>query len=146
MYNKSIVINDSFKSNNGVYRDVLVDRIELTGWLMMYKMRLEISMQSLSPQAGHFWKALNAQRTAANNLFQPVTGAIAGNIRQIKGKDTPAEGIFYTSSVTTKVLYVDRSDVNPAIVTSITFPGAGAFPCDKLAPNSTTVMPDFWID
>lgn len=146
MYNKSIVINDSFTSNNGVYRDVLVDRIEMTGWMMMYKMRFEISMQSLSPRAGRFWKALNAQRNAVNNLFQPATGAIPGNFQQLKGSDAPIEGIFYSSSVTTKEIYVLRGDVNPAIIPSTTFKGAGAFPCNKLAPNATTVMPDFWID
>ena len=145
-YNPGILLSDNLSSAGGRYRDILVDRVELTGWNMMFKMRLEVSIQSLSPQAYRFWKGVRDQRSASTNIFQPITGKITGNIIQTGGPDYQVGGIFYATSVNSKVLYVKRDDVDSKLLPSIELPHAGEFPCFKLAPNATTTLPSFWIE
>lgn len=145
-YSQSVLLNDSYDAINGKYNDVLVDRVEVTGWNLQYKLRLEVSMQSLSPQAYEFWKDVRDQRAAVNNIFQPVTGKISGNIREVTESGIPAQGIFYATATTTRALYIARGEIREELIPSIEFKKAGAFPCNKLAPNSTTTQPSFWID
>ena len=145
-YSQGVLLSDGFITTGGKYRDVLVDRVELTGWLMMFKARFEVSMQSLSPRAYKFWKAVRDQRSATNSLFQPLSGKIAGNINQVGGVDTPVFGVFYATAVTAKAFYISRGDFDISIIPTVDFPGAGAFPCYKLAPYSVTTAPSFWID
>jgi len=145
-YNRSIVLNDVYPSIDGVLSNIPVDKIEQTGWNMMYKMRVEISMNSLSKQGYRFWKALRDQREATTNIFQPITGKIPGNIIQTKGTTVPAEGIFYGTSLSQKVFYIVRGENPVSDIPTIDAKGIGYFPCQRLAPNSTTIMPSYWID
>ncbi len=145
-YSADIVLSDKYGSVGGRFREIPVDRVTQTGWNMMYKMRIEVSMQSLSPQAYRFWKAVRDQRSAITNIFQPITGKIPGNIIQTKGADSPAEGIFYATSLAQKVFYILRGDTPVQYIPTTDYKGAGWFPCPRLAPNATTTMPSFWID
>ncbi len=145
-YSVSIILSDKYGSVGGRFRDIPVDRVRLTGWNMMYKMRIEVNMQSLSPQAYLFWKAVRDQRSAVSNIFQPVTGKIPGNIVQVKGPDRSAEGIFYATAVSTNVFYIQRGDTPLADIPTTDFKGAGWFPCPRLAPYATTTMPPWWVD
>lgn len=146
-FSQVITLSDKFGSSGGRFVDIPIDRIELTGWNMMFKMRIEVSMQSLSLKAYLFWKAVRDQRNAVTNIFQPVTGKIPGNIIRIKGpEDRPAIGIFYATATHQKVFYIERGDTPVPDIPTTDFKGAGWFPCERLAPNASNVMPDFWIE
>jgi len=145
-FNDLVVLNDKNISVNGKYTALRTDRVPLTGWLLKYKMRVEIAMQSLSPQSYEFWKNVRDQRTAVSNIFQPITGRIRGNIVQTAGVDEKAEGIFYATAIDRKEFYVYRSEVSEEIIPTTDFPNSDNFSCLKLAPNATAVKPSFWIE
>jgi len=145
-YNDQVILNDKVASSGGGFRGVRTDRVPLTGWLLMYKMRAEVFMQSLSPQAREFWKNVRDQRTAVSNIFQPVTGKIKGNIVQTAGADEPAEGLFYATSIDTKVFYIFHDDVPENIIPTTKFKRSDWFSCLKLAPNATATEPAFWTE
>jgi hypothetical protein len=145
-YSPYILLSDNYPSVNGRYKDVLVDRVRQSGWNMMYKMRIEVSMQSMSLQAYRFWKAVRDQRSATTNIFQPITGKIPGNIIQTKGADVPSEGVFYATSSNQKVFYISRGDTPISYIPKTDYKGAGWYPCQRLAPNYKTTMPSYWID
>jgi len=144
-YNTQVVLNDKAGSVKGRFPELLVDHLPLSGWHLMYKMRVETNMQSLSPQAYKFWKAVRDQYTAVSNIFQPVTGKIKGNIKQVGGENSPAFGLFYATSLSNKVYYIDREDVRADFIPSING-DALATPCFNLFPNATTVQPPYWIE
>lgn len=145
-YGSYLLLSDNYPNVSGRYDRILVDRIKQTGWNMMYKMRIEVSMQSMSKQAYRFWKGVRDQRSATTNIFQPITGKIFGNIIQTKGTPVPVEGIFYGTSIDKKVFYIVRGDTPISFIPTTDYKGAGWFPCPRLAPNSTTTMPSYWID
>jgi len=145
-YSAYILLSDNYPNVDGRYREILVDRIKQTGWNMMYKMRIEVSMQSMSKQAYRFWKGVRDQRSATTNIFQPITGKIFGNIIQTKGTPVPVEGIFYGTSVSRNVFYIVRGDTPINLIPSTNYKGAGWYPCTRLAPNARTTPPSYWID
>jgi hypothetical protein len=147
-FNSRVILNDKLGSTNGSFENLRIDRVPLDGYMMMYKMRIEASVVSLSSQAYRFWKAVRDQETAVSNIFQPITGKIPGNFTQIAGDTNgePAEGIFYATSWSGKHFYIDRNDVDPSIIPSTTFKNAGLFSCFKLFPNSSNTPPSYWVE
>jgi len=143
-YSPYLLLSDNIPPVDERYSDVLVDRIKQTGWNMMYKMRIEIMMQSLSLQSYRFWKTVRDQRSATTNIFQPITGKIQGNIVQVSGADVPVEGVFYATSVNSKVFYIVRGETPTNLIPSADF--GNAIPCTRLAPNARTTMPSYWIE
>lgn len=144
-YNNFPVLNDDMTSINGTFRDVVIDRVPINGWNMMYKMRLEASVQSLSSQAHRYWKGVRNQYTAVSNVFQPITGKIVGNIRQTGGQESPAYGLFYASSIRSDSFYIHREEVSEEMIVKIN-EKAGHIPCFNLYPNATTTQPEFWVE
>lgn len=145
-FSSTAILNDKLGLIGGRYSSVLVDRVPVTYWLLMFKMRTELSVFSLSPQSYRFWKAVRDQRTAVSNIFQPITGRIPGNIVQKAGTNEHAEGLFYATSISKKVFYIQRSDVPESLIPLNDSPHKADFSCLKLAPGATAKKPDFWID
>lgn len=111
----------------------------------MERVRIEVNMRSLSPQAFKFWKAIQDQQEAVNNLFQPLGGRIPSNFVQKKGAAAPVFGLFYATSISTKVMYINRWDVPyEELIPPVDDPKLGAFSCLKLFPHATTSKPTFW--
>lgn len=143
-YNETVVLNDKLASVEGVYNTVTVDHVPMTGWMMMYKARFEVSFMSISSPTYEFWKAVRDQHTAVSNIFQPITGRIRGNIQQVSGTQEPAEGIFYATSISRKEFYILRENVPEYLIPTTKFPHSDDFSCLKLMPGSTAVKPSFW--
>lgn len=143
-YNQKIVLDDEFIALNGDYPELLVDRVPVSGWYLMYKMRVEVSMHSLSPQAFRSLKSVRDQYNALNNIFQPITGKIQGNIIQTGGKESVAPGLFYATSIASKYFYVYAAQIDQNLIPSTHYQGSDDFPCFDLAPNSTNRQPVFW--
>jgi hypothetical protein len=144
-YSSTVILNDKVGSVSGRFPELMIDHVPFSGWYLMYKMRVETSMQSLSPQAYDFWKAVRDQYTAVLNIFQPITGKIKGNIKQVGGEDSPAMGLFYATSLSSKVYYIHREDVREDFIPLING-DASATPCFNLFPFSSTVQPSYWIE
>jgi hypothetical protein len=145
LYTPQVILSDKIIAVGGQFPEVTFDRVPFNGWYLMYKMRIEASTFSLSPQAFRFWKAVRDQATAVSNIFQPITGKITGNLRQVGGEDSPAMGLFYATSMSSKVFYIDRADVREDLIPTINL-RAGLRPCFYMFPNSTTTQPGFWIE
>jgi hypothetical protein len=119
-------------------------RVPFNGWYLMYKMRVEASVLSLSPQSFRFWKAVRDQYTAVTNIFQPITGKIQGNMKQVGGEELPAMGLFYATAMSSQFTWIRPEDVVEEIPP--TNPFAANVPCFKMFPNSTTTQPSFWTE
>ncbi len=142
-FNDIPVVSDNQFVSGGKFTKINAAYVPVTQWTFMYKVHAEVRQFTLSHQAFNFWKALVAQKKATTSLFQPITGKVKGNFIQISGEQGPIEGLFYASSVTSKSVYITRSDV----------PFEGVIPpqdlpypesCVKLFPNSTTEKPLYW--
>jgi len=142
-FNETPVVSDDQLVRDGKFTKVKATYVPVTQWTFMYKVHAEVQQFTLSRQAFTFWKAVQAQKQAVTSLFQPVTGKVQGNFVQLSGEPGPMEGLFYSSAVTSKSIFIQRTDV----------PSEGMIPpqdlpyaenCMSLFPNSTTQMPDFW--
>ena len=63
---------------------------------------------SLSRAAFDYWRSVKSQKEAVGSLFQPITGKIPSNFSD-KSSSLRVQGIFYTSAVTKKQIYLDRN-------------------------------------
>lgn len=143
-YNPEVILNDHVVSVDGDFPEVVVDRIVLDGWYMMYKMRIETSIQSLSLQSYRFWKGIRDQYAANSNIFQPITGKIPGNIQEVSSTGLQARGIFYATSVNSKVYYIRRYDIDERIIPDARTFLSGRTPCFNLFPNFHLTQPSYW--
>ena len=142
LFNDIPMVSDDQLVLNGKFSRVKAGYVPLTQWTFMYKVHVEVQQFSLSPQAFDFWRAIKAQKMATTSLFQPLTGKIVGNFRQLSGTPGPVEGLFYASSVKKSSIFIQRSDV----------PNAGLIPERDLPyedscltfGNASNVQPDFW--
>lgn len=142
IYNDLPLVSDDQLALNGRFTKVKAGKVPLTQWTFMYKVHLEIQQFSLSPQAFTFWRGIKAQKMATNSLFQPLTGKIIGNFHQLSGVEGPVEGIFYASSIKTKSIFIQRSDVpNEGLIPKQSLPFEDS--CLTFG-NSTNIQPDFW--
>jgi hypothetical protein len=141
-YNDVPLVSDDLLSLNGKFKKVRMGNIPVTQWTFLYKVHVEVEQYSLSPKAFNFWRAIKAQKLAIGSLFQPLTGKIDGNFRQLSGPEGPVEGLFYASSVVKRSIFIKRSDI----------PSEGLIPVQTLPyedsclgfSNSTNLQPDFW--
>ena len=96
---------------------------------------------SMTKRAYDFFNLVRDQRLGADDLFQPIPSEINGNISGVNNNDIVV-GIFWASSVTSKVIYIDRDDVPyPLLPIEPVYE-----PCDMFYPNSTTEQPIEWDD
>jgi len=145
IFTPQIILDDKIIAVNGQFPKVMFDRVPFDGWYLKYKMRLESSVMSLSPQSFRFWKAVRDQYSAVTNIFQPIIGKIKGNIRQVAGEDFPAMGLFYATSMSSKEFWILHEDVREDLIPP-TNPMKANVPCFDMFPNSTTTQPAFWIE
>jgi len=144
IYNEKLLLSDSYLTRLGRFTGVKLATVPLNGWIFQDKLRVEISQLSLSRDAFLFWKSIKDQKDAVNSLFQPVTGKIVSNFKQLTGATSPVYGFFYSSSQSAKSLFISKQDVpNVNLIPAIP---VSTESCLSLFPNSTTERPLFWID
>lgn len=145
VFNNEVIVSDDQFVAAGTFTNVRAAYVPINQWTFKYKVYTEIKQMSLSPQAFAFWKAIRSQKNATTSLFQPLSGKIPNNFKQISGPQGPIEGIFYATSIHSQGAYINRSDVpneNVIPVSPLTFNDN----CTKLFPNTTTEMPVFWTE
>ncbi len=151
--NKDPMVSDNQLVQAGEFKDVMAGYVPITGWTFMYKVHAEVDQMSLSRQSFEFWKAVKLQKDAAGSLFQPITGKIPSNFKQISGEETEMQGLFFATSIASRAIYITRNDIpdQKAIPKlQLAPPTANHDPadntCQGLFPNSTTERPSFWVD
>lgn len=93
---------------------------------------LSIQQFTLSKSAYQFWKTLDEQINVVGGVFDPPPAAVKGNVRNIDNADEQVLGYFGASSVTTKNLFIDRSQVSEAPYGGkIDFVITGCTPCKE---------------
>lgn len=124
--------------------------VALTPYNFMYKMHANVEQYAISRQTHEFFSSIRNQQQAKESLFQPVTGKIIGNIKQLSGSPLEAEGIFYATSVTSKAIYIKRKDIpDDELIPKV---DPRWYPYKKIwascldFPRSTNVKPAFWVD
>lgn len=144
IYNERLLLSDSYLTRLGRFTGIKLATVPLNGWIFQDKLRVEISQLSLSRNAFLFWKSIKDQKDAVNSLFQPVTGKIVSNFKQLAGATSQVYGFFYSYSESSKSLFISKYDVpNGNLIPAIP---AWSKSCLELFPNSTTERPSFWID
>lgn len=83
---------------------------------IMYSMF--VRQYSLSPEAYSFWKQLQDINQKMGTLFDPTPMAVLGNIHNVDDPDIPVLGYFQASAVSTRRIFVDRSDLPVDLVVS----------------------------
>ncbi|MBI1770749.1 MAG: DUF4249 family protein [Bacteroidetes bacterium] len=147
LFNPSPILSDDHLATGGRVTKVKAHTIPLNQWTLEHKIRLEVSQMSLTRSTFRFWKAIRDQQEATGNLFQPVSGKIPRNFIQVSGNSIPIEGLFFATSISKKVKYIDRFrlPINLIWVVSIDEP-IFTDDCRLLFPGSTNHKPAFWKD
>jgi len=144
LYNSTPVLSDIRFLEKGYFPNVKVRYLPIDQWILRDKIHIQVDQLSLTHQSYTFWQAILVQKTAANSLFQPVSGRIPSYFVQTSGSPSPINGIFYATSVSSKSDYIKPIDVpNPNFIPEGLEVSDS---CLKLFPYATTVKPDFWVD
>jgi hypothetical protein len=142
-FNPQPNLSDDQFVEQGKFTTQTAMNVPLDPWIFSHRVYAKVTQFTLSRQAFDFWKAVKDQKTAINSLFQPVTGQVKSNFRQVSGTHVNVEGLFFAAGVASKAMFIDRSDVPPPV----TIPEPGVLvdkSCLNLFPYATTQKPDFW--
>ncbi|MBX2899751.1 MAG: DUF4249 domain-containing protein [Cyclobacteriaceae bacterium] len=144
-YNSLPIISGDNILQKGSYNNVKAGFLPVNEWTFMHKSHILIEQFSLTPKAYKFWKAVYDQKKANGSLFEPQAGTVPSNFIQLQGVESPIEGVFFATSISSKGLFVTRNDVpRPGIIPSVQLPYRNT--CTALFPNATINRPSFWTD
>jgi len=136
-YESAPQLSDAQLVSNGVFKNVKVGEVPISSATFYEKYNVRVEQMSLSKTAFEFFKAVRSQKNGATSLFQPPSGEIKGNVKSLNS--SPVIGIFWASSIRTKSVFINRSDV-PYPLTPI---AQIRYPCTWYK-NSSTDKPAFW--
>ena len=150
IYNDAPILNDALFSLNNTLPRVKMQRVPVTPWIFMHKLRAEVTLYSLSRESYRFFQAIKDQRDAVNSLFQPISGRMPVNFTQTEGKTETLQGLFYAAGLSSKALFISRDEVpngdKLASLDSLIGLGFGKRSCFEMFPNATSERPAFWKD
>ena len=145
LFNASPILSDELVGGKVI--GARAGAVPLNGWTLEHKIRVDVSQMSLTRNTYRFWKAVRDQKRAAGNLFQPVSGKIPSNFNQIAGASIPIEGLFFATSISRQVKYVDRFHLPVNLIWTVpTDTPSFNDDCRKLFANSTNRKPVLWKD
>jgi hypothetical protein len=134
-------LSDEQLISDGRFKNVKVGEVPINVATFFDKYLIEVEQMSLSRKAFEFFKLIRAQKEGASSLFQPPSGEIKGNVRGVNNNESVI-GLFWASSVRSKSLFIQRSEV-PYLLPSIYFvPDA----CNNYYSNASTNKPALWTD
>ncbi len=144
IYNDHLQLSDNHFLESGRFTGIKLHTVPLNGWIFLHKLHVQVSQRSLSRQAFLFWKSIKAQKEAINSLFQPVSGKVQSNFIQAEGLPGEVYGFFYSTSESTKTLYITRQDVpNVEMIPDVADWNDS---CLSLFPFGSTEKPTFWVE
>ena len=136
------IVSDNLIIQSGKYKGVKAYRFPLDGWVFQHKVYIKVNQMGLSPKALAFWKAIKAQKEANGSLFQPITGIVPNNFKQLSGEPAKIEGFFFSTSIHSKGIFITRDDVPET--SFIPSPGLAYQESCLNIPHSTNQKPIFW--
>ncbi len=107
---KSPNINENVVPTDGTFKNIEIGYVPFNHWTFgkgRYMIRVE--QMSLTGQGYEFWKVVKDQKNGTGSLFQPAIGTAKGNIYGVN-TDQAVQGIFYASSIATKILFLTPED------------------------------------
>ena len=149
-------MSDDLFTSNQTYHNVSIYRLPLNPWYFMYKVHIQVNQLTVTENTFQFFKAIQKQKEAIGNLFQPISGRIPNNFHQVQGDPNPINGIFYAAGMGSKAKYITNDDIpygapfhkmdyDDPYWKQYNINGIG-IKCLDLFPNSTSTKPDYWVD
>ena len=146
IYNEGPILSDYQYTQRSEFTNIRAGIIPIDDWILQHKIYAEVSQYGISRQAYLFYKAIKDQQLGAASLFQPASGSIPHNIKQVSGSPEKILGLFYAASVSSKRIILTQQQVPPLTYEFPHLDARAPRNCLKLYPNSTNVKPDFWED
>ena len=137
-YESAPTLSDEQLVVNHQFRNVKVGEVPVNSNTFTDKFIVEVEQMSLTQNSFTFFNLIRAQKQGASSLFQPPSGKIIGNIKTINSS-SQVVGIFWATSVKSKFITINRSDV-PYPITPPDFIRDAC----TIFPNSATIQPSFW--
>jgi hypothetical protein len=107
---------------------------------------LSVKQMSLSKGAYDYWLSVDAQTNNSGGIFDTAPAAIKGNIKNITYASTPALGYFQVSSVTQKIVYVKRDNLNFDPYDPLEYPYIKTCAYCQESLYRTKIKPLGWVD
>lgn len=136
-YQTSPLLSDSQFINSNESGTVNIAFVPADPDLFFSKYYLQVEQLSLSEQTYNFWKLIRSQETGASSLFQPPISKVKGNISGTR----EALGVFSACGITTKALWIDKSDIPYKLGDNVIVGSCLQQPGDTTAVNQP---PSFW--
>ncbi|MFY8036648.1 MAG: DUF4249 family protein [Cyclobacteriaceae bacterium] len=147
IYNDRPILTNYEYLNQGRFEDFKVGSIRLDDYILQSKIFIDVDQFTISRPTYLFYKAIKDQKDGATSLFQPPSGSIPSNFRQIAGSPEPIIGFFYAASVSRKTIVLTKDNVPPGGYAFVQGPlRLLKRTCVGIYPNSTTTRPLFWVD
>ena len=136
------VVSDNSFFGDQAFSRVEVARLPITFQRFFEKYYIEVEQSSVSKEVYNFWKLAQAQQRGTNNLFQPNTVKVKGNMICVTDPDKELLGVFSVSAITKKTLFIKKEEVLLPIPPLDTIP----YNCIESlqGTGTTTKKPDFW--
>ncbi len=108
-YEEKPHVSDNQFVAQGKFRNIEMGFVPVSFYTFFEKYRVEVMQMSLSRFAFDYWRAIQTQKESSGSLFQPISGKIHTNIKDVNGT-SEVMGIFYASAITKKQLYIKRDE------------------------------------
>ena len=139
-YNESVVLSDDIPGNTQNTGKVLIATLPITGLRFSDRYYIEAQQISLSDELYDFWKLVKAQQMSGENIFQPNSVKVRGNIKSLTNPDNEILGVFSVAGISSKVIEIFPAD----IPTWIPPPDIVPNDCRQGLPYGTTQQPPYW--
>ncbi len=124
------------------FKSVEVGQVPVNELTFFQKFMVEVDQMSLNRASFDFFKTVRDQFDAKQSLFQPAIGALPSSIFE-ETTGEPALGLFYATAITTKRIFLTRSDV-PVLLP--VFDTGVDVDCVRAFRNAVADKPPGWMD
>jgi len=138
-HNNDVVVGSGSNFIDNKFNNNLVASIPIDDQRFQIRYYLTVDQLSLSTSAYNFWNLVVSQKAGAGSLFQPASARVQGNIHSTTNPNEQVLGLFQVSSVVSKSIFINRSDVpynmrhDPPFLNMTDCRGQG-----------TNIRPSFW--
>ena len=132
-------LSDDAVINDGRYFNMKVGEVPISPAVFEKRAMITVEQMSLSQTAFDFFNLIESQKKNAQNIFQPVSGELKGNIIATNSSDKVI-GLFYATSVNTASMMLDSTDL-PVKVPAATYL---TWPCADIYDNASYNQPELW--
>jgi hypothetical protein len=125
--------------NDNEFRNIKVAEVPVNQATFFDKFFVNVEQMSLTRKTFDFFRMIRAQKEGASSLFQPPSGEIRGNIKPVNS-NAAVIGIFWATSISSKSIFIQKSDVPYNIAPIYFVPIA----CYDYYPHASINKPDLW--